>query len=302
MRPRAFVAVPLALLGSLLVVGVPAVAQDTNPSVTYSGVGFSFDPSLGTSVNITDVPAAPGNPFSYPQPAHLTFTLYGPKPEFGHVPVVADGTVVVEFYRVADMASAPDYASQLANLQDLLSKRPDLKPYTVAHRTHVDQPLPHVPLPGDSAQVIRALAAYVDTPQVSGISYVDSYGQDVAGFSSSSFEHTFQGLSADGTWLVSVTTPLAASMFPKDPPSVSFPTSSDEVTYLNRTSRTLNAAAEDDFSPLLTLIDQLISSITFDAAMPSPQPSESALPSPIESVAPSATETFAATPSGSVSP
>ncbi len=57
-------------VAALLLVSLPAYAQDESSTVAFDGVGFAFDEALGASVNITQVPAEPPEAFmlSFPQP------------------------------------------------------------------------------------------------------------------------------------------------------------------------------------------------------------------------------------------
>ena len=95
-----------AAAAALFLLSLPVHAQDAASTVSFEGLGFTFDQTLGTSVNITQVPAEPPTRerLSAPGPHHLAFTLYGPRPERARAPRPINAPGVVRFYRTADLA------------------------------------------------------------------------------------------------------------------------------------------------------------------------------------------------------
>ena len=205
-----------AMVVCLTVGAGPIVAQDAANSVAFDGVAFSFEDVLGSSANITQVP---GQQNDVEQPveadvAHLAFTLYGPRAEGAKTPKVGVAPGVVRFYRTADLTGTQS-SRQLDELTSLLAERPDLAASMEVTDDGSGDPLPFMPdIP--AAQVIRARAQYVDTPQIAGVSYVTAFRQDISPFASSDFWYTFQGLSADGSWYVAADFVVDASMFPEE--------------------------------------------------------------------------------------
>lgn len=269
-----------AATAALLLLSLPVRAQDAASTVSFEGVGFTFDQALGTSVNITQVPAEPPTPEgpSAPSPRHLAFTLYGPRPEVARVPRPIDAPGVVRFYRTADLAGYEWASRQLEDLTSLLGARPDLASHMAVGDDGSTEPLPFV-LDYSAAQAIDARAHYVDTPQLAGIAYLTVFRQDVYPFAASDFWYTFQGLSADGAWYVAVDFVIDASMFPakvtaKDANRIG--TGKRWTKYLNESIQTLNGAAPDVFTPPLTSVDALVQSITFEGV---PATGSSPLPS-----------------------
>jgi hypothetical protein len=264
LRTRAAVAIVAVLL---LALPLPALGQDDESSVSFDGAGFSFDASLGSSVNITRVPGQPAEaeqPFG-PDLPHLAFTLYGPRAEFSRVPRVGDAPGVIRAYRVDDIAGYEEASEQLAALQALLAERPDLGTFMEVSEDGSGVRLPHLPVDTAAAQVLRARVAYVDTPAVSGVAYVAGYRQDIAPFVQSDFWYTFQGLSADGTWYVAADFVVEAGMFPERIRTRDYERVADRwVEYLEESTRTLNEAEPGAFTPPLTSIDALVESFTFE--------------------------------------
>jgi hypothetical protein len=246
----------------------PVVMQDAASTVSFDGVTFSFDQTLGTSANSTQVP---GQPIDVEQPSgpevsHLAFTLYGPRSEGAKVPRVGVAPGVLRFYRTADLAGYDQASQELEALTSLLSGRPDLAAFMEVADDGSGDSLPFLPV-FPAAQVIRARAQYVETPQLAGIAYVTAYRQDVSPFAAGDFWYTFQGLSADGSWYVAVDFVVDASMFPAEVTAKEanrIANGKRYTQYLGESIQRLNGAAADAFTPPLTSIDALVRSITFE--------------------------------------
>lgn len=267
LRSPVSVAVVAALV---LAVGLPAQAQDGESSISFDGVGFTFDAASGSSVNVTRVPGQPPDldSISGPDSPHIAFSLYGPRSQGARVPRVGWSNSVVRVYATADLAGYEGATAQLEAVRALLEERPD--PATLMAVTEDGgERLPHLPLDLGAAQVLRARVIYVDAPQVSGIAYVAAYRQDVFPLAAGDFWHTFQGLSSDGAWYVSADFVVEAGMFPARVRLGS--READRfvrrwLAYLEESTATLNAAAPDAFTPPLTAVDVLVASITLDGA------------------------------------
>ncbi len=211
LRSQAISAATLVLLLAL-----PAHAQDGGSTVTFDDVGFTFDAELGASVNTTRVPGQSPDAESFEEPdaRHLTFTLYGRRQEQASVPRVGNGLTVVRVYRTADLAPYDLASERIELLQSLLTERPDLGAFMEASKNGSFEELPFLPVP-NAGQAIDARAQYIDTPEVSGIAYVTAFRQDLYPFGADDFWYTFQGISTDGDRFVAVTSILRADMFPK---------------------------------------------------------------------------------------
>jgi len=294
----------LTLLFALIALGGQALAQDAPSAVSFNGVGFSFDPSLGTSVNITSVPAQSSADVKVgvAAPAHTAFAIYGSKQETARPPRIGSGPVV-RVYRVSDLSGYAEYSNALSSLQNLLSQQSDLTTFMAPSTNGTNLELPYLPA-AEAGQPLRARAQYVSTPQVQGISYLTGFRQDVSAFAAKDFWYTFQGLSIDGQWYVSVVTPVKASMFPKKVKAKdnNFKGAAEYNTYLTDAISKLNAGDDSAFSPPLTSIDGLVQSMTFEgvpvagspepsasvaASSPAPASSPEQTPSATESAAPS---------------
>ena len=269
---------------------LPAQAQDGSSRVSFDGIGFTFDHTLGKSVNILTVRAQrpDSQQFEVPDAAHIAFVPYGRRAESAKVPRVFDAPGVVRFYRVADLSGYELATGSYDQLQKLLTDRPDLATYMAITGDGFGDELPHLPLFG-AGQAIRARAAYVDTPQLSGVAYVAAFRQDVSPFDAGDFWYLFQGLSADGTWYVSVSWKLLeTSLFPRHLSAREQNRQAKRWTrYLKESLTNLNGAAPAAFTPTLTSLDALVRSITFEdipATESSPLPGQPASPVPSPAV------------------
>lgn len=256
----------LIALSLLLVVGIfPAMAQDgTSNSVQFNGVGFSFDSSLATNVNIWQYPGdspdlqQPGGA----EPPYTQFNLYTqqPAPESAF-----DAPLSVRVYRTADIAAYADSLAQVQALQSLVAQQPDLTAYmTINPDNTASNALPFLPV-APASQVIRARAQYFQTPVLQGVSYITVYRQDVSPFTNNEFSYTFQGVSNDGLYYVSAIYKVVVPDFPAEiPADFNYDTfSADFINYLTESVSKLNSAAPEAFTPALSALDGLVQTITF---------------------------------------
>ncbi len=251
---------------ALLLAVTPALAQDsTTHTVAFDGFRFSFDDAIASHVTIQHYPGdAPEIGPGGADAPHLRFELSrvsrDPMPE-APPPVVGS----VRIYQIAGMEGYEGYAEQVERLKALLAERPDLSPYLAVVENLTQNTLPFLPiLP--AGQLIRARAQYIDTPAVSGISYVVVYRQDVAPLLSNDFFWTFQGLSTDGSRYISATLQVSTPLFPDEVPT-DFDwanwTQAEWIAAFNEGIATLNAASPSDFSPSLDDLDALVSTLAF---------------------------------------
>jgi hypothetical protein len=293
----------VVLAAALSVSAIPALAQDGSHAVSFDSTGFTFDRSLGSSVDIATVPALDPDSqgIDFPDPRHTTFTLFGPRAEGKRPPQVGNANGVVKVYRVADLAGYEVQQQRAEDLRTLLAERPDLTTYETVNGDDGVTPLPLLGLYG-AGVVLQARAEYIDAPGVSGVAYVAAFAQDVSPLDPGSFWYVFQGLSPDGETYVSVAWALTTDLFPTSPNLTSKEYDrfvKGYAAYVTRSIEKLNGATPSDFTPDLALLDALVRSIALPgsvAASPSP-----AVPSasPVATV-PSATPV--ASPSASVVP
>ena len=255
----------LLALGALGV--IPALAQNsTSTSVAFNGFSFSYPSALATNVSIMQTPgdAATVEQPGGPDVKHTEFILYSgtdvPQDYFG-------GVASIHVYNTADFAGYQQAGQEYTNLQTLLSQRPDLSRYMVADTGTNANNLPYLPGVGAS-QAIRARASYIDTPSISGVSYITVFRQDVSPFTGDQFLYTFQGLSKDGAHYVAAIFTLNTTLFP-----ATIPSDFDENAfgqklneYMTQSIATLNGGQPTDFTPSLAALDALVQSFSFTGA------------------------------------
>ncbi len=240
----------------------PALAQDNSAhKVTFDGFGFSFTEEVAANVNIVGYP---GDPASQGPGAaevrHRLFMFYrgAAAPES---PLDAAGAIRV--YRLEDVKGYAENQKRVEQLQSLLDKRPDLKPYIATARSASENNLPFLPV-YPAGQVLRARPAYVDTAAVKGISYVTVYQEAAEPLLSNSLTYTFQGISTDGKLYISATFKLTTSLFPAnvaaDFDAAFFASRYGE--YMAKSTALVDRAAPTEFTPSLTTLDALIQSIS----------------------------------------
>lgn len=260
MKLKALIAVAiLAFLPS-------AVFAQGGNSVSFNGITFNAPSAFGSSVNIMQVT---GDPVTYEAPGgpdakHVEFVFYQGDPSTP-VPAYYDATASMRVYALADTAGYTFMEQQIQALQALITQRPSLDTYMAVNAQNPSgNALPYLPV-FPAGQIIRARAAYVETPTLKGVVYLTHFAQDVSPIITSALMYTFQGISNDGRYYVSATMRPATSPLPDTIPD---PFDYDQfmagyVEYLGTTVATLNAAPDSAFSPALTTLDAMVQSITF---------------------------------------
>ncbi len=188
---------------------------------------------------------------------------------------LSDGTQINPYlfvYDVADLAetSAQPEADALAELLASNPTEPDLAGL---------QNLPYLPLIG-APQVIHAAEQLISFGNGSGVRYVTAFFHDASPLISTSFQYTFQGLSADGQYYVALLVPLQTELFPEEFPA-EFPAgnSAEEYgVYLTESQTLLTEAAADAFLPDLTTLDSVVHSLTVGEEGFSPEQSSASAP------------------------
>jgi heat shock protein HslJ len=259
----------LLLLLSLVLCAIPTFAQDatTMNTVSFNGFSFSFNPTLATNVNISQVEGTGPGEMDVDAP-HTEFTLYSgdamASDEF-------DPPAVIRVYRVADFTGLETVEAQNQQLQTLLASRGDLTQYTTVPAGGDGPELPYLPI-ANAGQALRARAQYLDLVGLQGVRYITVYRQDVSPFTAGDFVYTFQGLSADGQYYVAATFRVATDLFPAEI-AADFDYdafSADFITYLTDSTMQLDQAGPASFTPSLVDIDAVIQSFAFGSMAPSP--------------------------------
>ena len=265
----------LIALATLFV--MPTLAQDAKPilaTVSYNGISFSYDPSLGAVLPQTfaEVPASADTmPGTY-WPAHTAFTFINSKE--GDTMLNTDYYPELIIYKVADITAYKDemFTKALQDLNGLIEAggAGDFSKYEQVPTDDTNLNLPHLPpLPAD--QTIRAQAEYLSISDGMGIRYLTSFASDVSPLTDDRIIYTFQGATSQAKgdkpgYYIALNYAIKTGVLPTEIPSDfdynAF--SNNYVKEMNAAIQKINAADPNTFNPTLTALDELVKSIKIE--------------------------------------
>lgn len=242
----------------------------TCPEIDYNQVHFICH-GLATSVRAETEPASLDGPdCSYPErhPAYTEFMLSGyPRQNTLHQPQVY-------VYPVAEYEAMDECVRQvIQDLKTLLGEQP---PAPTDNQTF--GVLPFLPLPG-AMQVFLSKVQYLDFENGSGVRFVTQFSQDYDLINNHKLLYTFQGLTSDRQYYVSVLLPVAALGLPDDYPIdpeeyvrwfkfslKDYPVGSEAfvpkyMIYVKETTQLLDALDAGRYMPDLDTLDAFIRSL-----------------------------------------
>jgi hypothetical protein len=252
--------------------------------VSYKGISFSFNPSLGSQVEAKTVPPQPdledkqakleGIPVE-----HHSFTFVGSKHEstFWQLPEI-------DVFRLADyqkgLNAAPIYSQGATEtvrlLKIILSKQP--KPLALkqllAQQKYLDKNDMPLLVLLDAKQAFHVRLKYIDFVNGKGVLFLTQYNIETSLINNQGLAYVFQGLTNDNVHAVSAVFPVSASFLPEDfaptsakeyKPSKNFyllPNESRQYqSYLKTVRPRLEQLPSEKFTPNLNLIEALIASL-----------------------------------------
>ena len=223
------------------------------PDVNYEGIRFSFDDSIAESVQSATIPEQnlgddflPGG--TYPTHFEFSFNQYA----------ITNHTLNAKIliYPVEEYREISTFASDQINaLAFAIINRPGGS----ARST-----LPFLPL-WPAAQLFSAQVSYFDFQNGSGVRFLTMFGQDIFPIDNFNLIYTYQGMTHDGRYYLSVVLPISHPGLPDDGSDligedyVEFYNSWD--TYLPDTLRFLGEQMLDSYFPSIVLLDELIKTI-----------------------------------------
>ena len=244
---------------------IPAPTE-VGTSVELSGVSMTIPACLPVSASIEFVPAQVYDPMGGPQ------DIFPAQRRINYSSYPLAGTFFPPFMRVFPLADFPaayalapeDYsASTISALQSLLATRP----------ADVDGSLPFLTMAG-AGQIFHTKLAYLDFANGSGIRYLTSYGQYYVPYNNHDLFYTFQGLTSDGRYWVSVIFPVNHAILPPTYDSTAVPAGGipiptwdsptydeDMAAYYATMKSIMESTADDTFVPGLDCLDQYIQSL-----------------------------------------
>ena len=256
---------------------MPTLAQDSNPTlatISYNGISFSYDPSLGAVLpqTVTEVAASADTmPGTY-WPAHTAFTFINSKE--GDTMLNTDYYPELIIYKVADITAYKDemFTKALQDLNGLIEAggAGDFSKYEQVPTDDTNLNLPHLPpLPAD--QTIRAQAEYLPISDGMGIRYLTSFASDVSPLTDDRIIYTFQGATSQfkgdkpGYYIAlnyAIKTGVLPTEIASDFDYNAF--SNNYVKEMNAAIQKINAADPNTFNPTLTALDELVKSIKIE--------------------------------------
>jgi hypothetical protein len=249
-------------------------SDGSEQNVNFLGATFSFNPGTAGSVWPELVPAGligPGPGLPWDPPEHIVFTLAGAQPQ-DHNPMglYVPAEAQIQIYPAEGLNE--EVQPIVAALQQILAERPDLSTYEVtAAGMNIDDPELGLLPPSNAQQVFRSQAAYVDFIGGSGVRYLTMLSQGLMPVSNQDLFYTFQGLTDDGTTYVAVYYPVSLPGLPDSPQLDEADFNAlveDWAGYLNDILAMLNGQEGAAFTPDLTAIDALITTISVAGITP----------------------------------
>lgn len=243
-------------------VSATAVAGDTPAptagqmiSTEFRGVQFSFSDALAKSAQGVTIPAAPVDTnapvLGGGAPEHIAFGFNG-EPVTADVSPFQPGVRVYLVEALKDLD--PAVTREVLALKTLLS----------VDATQLNDPLPVFPL-YNAQQILHPQIKYLNFKDGEGVRFVTFYAQDVAPVTNDGLFYTFQGLSADGKYYVTVFYPVKTDKLPNTYQDANITDmnawAKQYENYLKETDAALNSLGPEGFTPNLTLLDRLVESL-----------------------------------------
>ncbi|MBI4674245.1 MAG: copper resistance protein NlpE N-terminal domain-containing protein [Chloroflexi bacterium] len=221
----------------------------------YNGASLNFSSALAQSAQGVTIPAVPVDQnapgLGGGAPEHIAFGFNGET-------VTADVDPfqpAVRIYPTEGLkALDPAIAQQIVALKTLLAAKPPT----------LDQHIPVFPS-FNAEQVIHPQIKYLNFKNGAGIRFVTFYAQAYLPITNDGLFFTFQGLTADGKYYVTVFWPLRTDQLPNTYQDANIKDYDAFIKqaeqYYVDTAKMLNELPPDAFSPGLALLDQMIESV-----------------------------------------
>lgn len=243
-------AVPLSMTAPVSLGGYVTPTARPNPSIEMGGIRFTFASPLAAGVSI-DSSAAIEAPVDslLARPASTRFLF-----EDYLLPDTAQ-PARIEVYPVEAYSDASLAAAQIIlDLRRMLIERP----------RQPASPYPMLPIP-EASQLFQSHLGYMDFQNGSGIRYITQLARNSAPITSADLFYTFQGITADGDYLVSAVFPVWNDTLLPDSDAVPGDTWEalvfDFAAYRDGIVRTMESHPETAFTPDLSMLDAVVESL-----------------------------------------
>ncbi len=222
------------------------------------GVSFQYDPYLAAGVQsrIEDAYTTDSGMDYLLLPQHIAFTF--PNSYADADPLLQRQQLnletmpqIVVYPAATYSAMQPLAGRQVELLQDLLAKRPST-PGGI---------MPYLPLV-NAAQVFHSQVAYLTFANGAGVRYVTAFSQEASPTTNQQLIYAFQGLTDDGQYYVAAFFPVKTAVLPDTVQVDDWEAFSlNYATYVVETKAALNDLSSSDFTPDLTLLDAVVTSL-----------------------------------------
>lgn len=227
--------------------------------LTPEQVSFNYE-FLANSVQAELTPATPISPgpgAGGAMPTHLWFTFEDDQRSEWFWPRDRQLRIypTAGYQEIFDELDNGFLGRRLNDLEQILADQPS----TIAGEIPFLPPIP-------AAQIFRSHVQYVNFQSGSGIRFISMYSQAPEPIHNELIFYTFQGLTADGQYYISLTYPVTALVLP-DTFKEAQPEDRQAFmerfdSYMEETIQSINNLGQDDFSPSLVALDAMIQSLT----------------------------------------
>jgi hypothetical protein len=231
--------------------GNPAVAT-AGPScntIDFNGISLCFDPAIaqGNTTSVVSAVTSVDNPwYNVPQIEQIDFSNYVAGEKF-HSPRIMVFSVA-EYKAVYDKAE-----ERISELQRYIASKPNIPSGVI----------PFLPN-WNAQQLYQLMPAFVSFQNGQGIRFLTEYGQYYAPVNNTDLFYTFQGITNDGKYYVSVVLPVTHPSLPPDykvDATLQAQIDADFEAYKASIFSGLSAQPLDSFSPSISLLDAMIESM-----------------------------------------
>lgn len=223
------------------------------PNVDFQSIKFYRDNGLAATWACEIIPAeipSSDTQEAWLLPSHFYFTFEG---------YPLSGTFHDPQIYVFPVRNFEDYNEAglevIAKLQQFLKDRP----------ASVSGSIPFLPI-FPAAQAMRAQVAYLNFQNGSGVRFLTQYGQAAKPINNHEMFYTFQGITLDGQYYVSVLMPISHPSLPADgseiPGGDPSAFADNYTSYVRGIEQQLGDASASSFNPSLEMLDILVQSLS----------------------------------------
>ena len=232
------------------VIATHTTSPPTSTEINYDGIALTQPTGIEFDIVGQTIPADLEMEF-WNTPEHVEFHLE----TYPLTGTFHDPRIMI--YPVDDYVLVnPNVVDEIAALMELLEQRPSDPEY-----------IPFVPI-WNAGPAFHAQIEYVDFESGAGIRFLTRYGQDAWPISNQEMFYGYQGVTQDGTYLVSAVLPAAHPLLPEDGQSYIGDDYDGFIAgyeaYIATITEMLNNADPSTFTPELMVLDALMESVRIE--------------------------------------